>query len=336
MSGIIFSEGSGVANSIFGNAQAPIKMIIEERARACEELSQVKNIFITESSNHWAESYTGLTGSDPMQPVGENGKYPENDMRESYKKLLVNVTWKSMQAVSKEMLDDQNNIGMKNIANKLSKSYYDAREGLGASLMCAAIDGKKKVAYYNENFDTTSADDVCMFSTAHPSVLKKGTQSNRFKDAFSNEALAYAESAMQLFKGDNGELLTVAPDTIIIPNDPATQMAVFAAVGADKMPDSSANGFNYQFGRWNIIVWNYLNQFLTGSNKPWMLMDSKYNELCLGAILQDREGYTVRSVYNESNDANELHCRARFTAGFNDWRAFCLCGVEDGTQLVTA
>ena len=335
MPGIIFSEGSGVANSIYGNSQAPIKMMIEEKNKACKENSLVEKVFEVVDSSHWAESYGGLTGGEPMQPVGENGEYPAQDIREGFKKILTNVTWKSKQSISKEMLDDQNNFKIKNAMNRLSTAYYSARERLGASLMCAAIDGKKKVEHAKEMFDTTSADNVCLFSTAHPSALKKANQSNRFKDAFSNRALAHAESAMQLFKDDNDELLVVAPDTIIIPNDPELMLNVFAAVGADKMPDTANNGFNYQFGRWNVIIWNYLNQFLVGSNRPWMLMDSKYNKECLGAILQDREPFTVRSVYNDSNDANDVHARTRFTAGFNDWRAFCLAGVEDGTQLIT-
>ena len=34
MANIIFSEASGVADSIFGKSQDPIKMLIEERAEA--------------------------------------------------------------------------------------------------------------------------------------------------------------------------------------------------------------------------------------------------------------------------------------------------------------
>ena len=58
---------------------------------------------------------------------------------------------------------------------------------------------------------------------------------------------------MQNFMDDNGNLLTLAPDTIIIPNDYSLKNAVFEAIGADKDPDTANNGFNYLFGRWNVI-----------------------------------------------------------------------------------
>ena len=59
---------------------------------------------------------------------------------------------------------------------------------------------------------------------------------------------------MQDFRGDAGEVLDVVPQTIIIPNDYKLKMDVFAAIGADKDPDTSNNGFNFNFGRWNVII----------------------------------------------------------------------------------
>ena len=71
-------------------------------------------------------------------------------------------------------------------------------------------------------------------------------------------SLSAAETAMQNFKDDNGFVLNIAPDTIIIPNDYTLKRDVFAAIGADKDPATANNGFNYQYGRWNVIVWPYL------------------------------------------------------------------------------
>ena len=42
MAGIIFSEGSNVANSIYGKSQEPIKMLLEKRAEAFEQKSVLK------------------------------------------------------------------------------------------------------------------------------------------------------------------------------------------------------------------------------------------------------------------------------------------------------
>lgn len=71
-----------------------------------------------------------------------------------------------------------------------------------------------------------------------------------FSDKFSNKVLGQMETMMQNFKGDKDEILNVSPDTIIIPNDATLKYDVFEAIGADKDPDTSNNGFNYQYGRW--------------------------------------------------------------------------------------
>ena len=67
---------------------------------------------------------------------------------------------------------------------------------------------------------------------------------------------------MQNFKGDNGEILDVAPTTILIPNDADMKKLVFSIIGADKEPTSANNAFNYQYGRWSVMIWPYLNQYL--------------------------------------------------------------------------
>ncbi|MBR4805784.1 MAG: ATP-dependent Clp protease ATP-binding subunit ClpX, partial [Bacteroidales bacterium] len=42
---------------------------------------------------------------------------------------------------------------------------------------------------------------------------------------------------------------------------------VFAAIGADKDPASANNAANYNFGRWNVVVWQYLNQYVIGQEE---------------------------------------------------------------------
>ena len=128
----------------------------------------------------------------------------------------------------------------------------------------------------------------------------------------------------------------MAPDTILIPNQYALKKAVFAAIGADKDPDTANNGFNYQYGRWNVIVWPYLNQYLTAGASPWVLLDSRYNEDYGGAIWLDRTKLEVRSRIDEGNDANVWQGYARFIAGFNDWRFAACGGVTGGDKLLGA
>ena len=334
MANITFAEGSGLNDSLYGKSQAPIRMLIEARAEAFEEKSILKEIFMFDESKHWAEKYTTLTAMDGFDPVGENGAYPTDGMEEGFSKTLEHITWKNSFAISREIMEDGKLIDLKKKPVGFVKSYYRTRENLGAALFGAAIQGKTVANFRGRNFDATGADGMTFFNTAHKSKVRGAAQSNMFADAFSDDALAYMESAMQNFKGDNNELVNVCPNTILIPNDPATKKAVFAAIGADKDPDTANNGYNYVFGRWNVLVWNYLNQFVAEGTAPWILADIDYNNEYGGSIFTDRTALEIRSDIDENTDANVWRGYSRFTAGFNDWRAFALGGAANGTQLI--
>ena len=334
MANITFTEGSGLNDSIFGKSQEPIKMFIEKRGEAFEQASMIKELFLMVSSNNWAEKYTTMTAMQGFQPVGENGNYPVDGMQEGFAKTIENMTWKDSFSLSREMIDDGKLMDLKKQPAAFTAGYYRTRERFGAALLAGAAGGSASVKFGDKTFSTIGADGKGLFAKDHPSKMGKKTQSNQFSDAFSNEALAAMESAMQDFRGDAGEVLDVVPQTIIIPNDYKLKMDVFAAIGADKDPDTSNNGFNFNFGRWNVIVWPYLNEFLASGVKPWMLMDGRYNQENGCAIWQDRVNLEVRSEL-AGNDANLWKGYARFSAGFNDWRGFAIGGISGGTQLVS-
>lgn len=334
MANITFTEGSGLQDSVFGKSQEPIKLFIEKRGEAFEQASLIKELFFETGSKHWAEKYTSMTAMDGFRPVGENGDYPVDGMQEGYSKTLENVTWKNSFSLSREIIDDGNLMNLKQQPQAFVTSYYRTRERFAACLYGNAIKGNTSAAFAGNSFSSACADGLCLFSKVHPSKLGKATQTNLFADSFSDTTMAAMETAMQGFKGDNGEILDISPDTIVIPNLYALKKAVFAAIGADKDPTTNYNGFNYLFGRWNVIVWPYLNEFITAGTTPWILIDSRYNKDYGGAIWQDRVNLEVRSEL-ASNDANIWKGYSRFAAGFNDWRFAAVGGVAGGTTLVS-
>ncbi len=334
MAGIIFSQGSNVNDSIFGKSQEPIRMFLEKRGEAFEQKSMLPEIFNMEKSKNFAEKMTTMTAMDGFQPVGENGDYPRDNAQEGFSKVLEHMVWKDSFAISREMIDDGKLMDLKKQPAGFITAYYRTREKFGAALLGAAIQGRGSVSFGGKVFDTKGADGQALFSKTHPAKVKGAAQSNLFADAFSNDALMAMESAMQDFRGDNREVLDVAPTTILIPNDYALKKAVFAAIGADKDPATANNGFNYNFGRWTVIVWPYLNQFIASGTSPWVLLDKNYNDEYASAVWFDRVALEVKSEI-ASNDANVWKGYARFTAGFNDWRGFAVGGVTGGTQLIT-
>ena len=71
--GYIFSVGSGVADSIFGICEAPIRSILDSRGEAYEKKSMLGEFFSMETSDNAMDAFTGTTGMNGFLPVGENG-----------------------------------------------------------------------------------------------------------------------------------------------------------------------------------------------------------------------------------------------------------------------
>ena len=333
MAHITFSEASGLQDSIYGNSQAPIQRFLEKRAEAFERKSIAKAIFDMNKSKNYGEKLTGLTAMDDFQAVGENGAYPVAGMQEGFSKTLEHITWKNSFSLSREIIDDAKVINMKKKPEQFVSAYYRTRENYAAALLGSALSGTSSMKFQGTMVSSLGADGKRVFATDHPGKISKKTYANAFSDAFSVEALGKLEVRMQNTEGDNGEILDIAPDTIIIPNDYELKQDVLAAIGADKDPDTNNNGFNYLFGRWNVIVWPYLNRFLKDGEKPWILFDSAYNKQVGTNVWFDRVGLEVRSTIDENTDANVWRGYARFVAGFNDWRGMYAGGVTGGSAL---
>ena len=330
---ITFSEGSGLNDSVYGKCQAPIRMFLEQRGEQFEQQSVLKELFLMGTSENYGDQLTTMTAMSGFEPVGENGAYPTDGMQEGYKKLIVYETWKDSFSISAEMIEDAKLMDLRKQPAAFMTSYNRTREMFGAALFGGAIKAQERTLYKGKSFDITAADGKALFHTAHPPKVAGETQCNLFSDAFSADALGKMETAMHLFRGDTDEILDVAPDVILIPEIASLKKAVFAAIGADKEPTSSNNAFNYQYGRWTVIVWSYLNQFITPSTQPWILMDSKYNQTYGGAVWTDRVKLAVRSTIDENTDANVWRGRSRFNAAFNDWRFAAVGGVSSGETL---
>lgn len=333
MAGITFTFGSGVADSVFGKSQAPIRSFLEKRGEAFEQASLVKELFNVYKTKNWGDKFGGMTGMDGFKPGGENAAFPTDHMEEGFSKVIEYTEWRDSFSVSRKAADDGNIIDLKKRPLGFIAGYFRTREKFAASIFGAAMGGATSHKFGGMTFDLKCADGKGLFATDHPSKLGKTKQCNVFSDEFNEDSLGALETAMQNVMGDNDEILDISPDTIVIPNDYELKKAVFAAIGSDKDPSTSNNGFNYHFGRWNIIVHPYLNQFIAKGTKPWMLLDSNANKAYDGAVWGDRVSLEVESRIDAGTKANVWDGYARFGAGFNDWRPFAVGGVSGGQAL---
>ena len=245
------------------------------------------------------------------------------------------MTFKQSFSVTQELVEDAQLGEMKRRARKLITAYGRTREKFGRALYAGGIYGTT-VSFGGKSFACNSADGLALFHKEHVNKVNGKKQCNLYKGSFTASLLGKIETEMQQITGDNGELLAVSPDTILIPNDAALKDAVFAAIGADKEPTTSNNAYNHQFGRWNVIIDPYLTQELAAmgkTDKPFILLDSKFLETGDGAIFQERKKLEVKSVVDQNNDNNSWRGRARFGAGFVDWRFAAAGNISTGKDL---
>ncbi len=328
-----FTFGSGINDSVFGKCQAPIRMFLESQGELFEQASPLKKIFYMGKDKSFGATLTGMTAMRGFLPVGESGEYPSDEMQEGFSKYLEHMTWKDRFVVSLEAVEDGKLMDLRQRPNAFIKGYHRTREEFGAKLYTEAINGKNTTTLGGRTFDLTCADGKKLFAKDHPSKLGGKAQSNVFSDAFSASTLSNLETKIQHFTGDAGNLRDDSPTTILIPNDADAKSTVFSIIGADRDPATSNNAFHYEIGRWNVICWSYLDRFLSRyTNFPWVLLDEGYNQDVGGAVWFDRTDLTVRSEVAH-NDDNEWLGRARWCAGFNDWRFAAVGGISGGDSL---
>lgn len=330
MAGFTLTQTAGFADSIFGKSAAPISMVLEQSLEAFELSSTYDKIFSVRTSRNYAEKLTALSAMDGFAPVGENGSHPKTDMTEVFSKTFEHMTWKSSFSISREMVDDSKLDLMRLRASKFVQDYGRKREMFAGALLGGATGSS--ITFGGKKFNTLCADDKPMFSAAHPNFYNaKKTQSNLFAGDFTEDTLAELETRMQNFLGDKDEILGIIPDTIIIPNIGKLKKQVFSVIGAEKDPATSNNGFNFEFGRWNVIINPYW--VVSGSDMPFILMDSRFNELDGAAVWYDRVKLETKAFVDEDTNAAVYNGYARWSAGFNNWRGMLMGGVTGGTSL---
>lgn len=328
---IILTEGNGTLDEIYGNFQAPIVEHIENLVEGWQEKSIAPLIFREKKIETFAGGYTSTTAMDDFLPVGENGAHPSNGFQSGYSKVIPDMTWKSQFGVSQEMVEDQQLGEALDKATRFTNAYYRTKERFCANLLGSAAAGKSNIALNGKEFDITAADGLTMFHKEHKGKVSGHKLCNKFADAFSGAAWGEMITAYQNIEGENGEVLGLSPDTLVIPNDNAMKNEAYAWINSHNTPGNGNNDANPLYGNQRVIVWPYLNQFI-GSIKPWFVMDSKFNEEAAGAIFQNRLDLVIRSVLGE-NDENLWKGRARFSGGFVDWRSIFGGGLTGGASL---
>lgn len=330
-----FDLAGGMADATFGKCQNPIQMFIENRGEEFKKKSLLKDLFKMDAVDSYGAEIHSMGSFGDFEPAANNGAIPFDTVEEGYSKFLKAKTWLKGFSLSAEAMEDNLNDEIKQKPAGFMNAYGRTREKFGAAIYAGAMTGEGAITVGKHSFDICAADGRPLFHQEHVNKIDGGKQCNLFSDEFSMDALDAAETEMHLFNDDRGELLDVEPDTILIPDNAHLKRTVFEVIGSEStLISATESAFNYQCGRWNVIVWSYLNRYLNQGLNPWILLDSKYNQTYGGAVWHDRLPLHMRSFIDNNTGANVWTGRARYNATFYDWRFACLGGVAGGKALV--
>lgn len=334
--GIIFSRASGVNDSVFGLVQDPLEAFIERENEAWmnKDMNLAPKIFHPFKMETATARIQTMGSLGEMEVVGENGAYPMGEREEGFHKILETEEWKYATGISKTAMEDKLDFAVSSTAQDLIDSYHRTRNNFFWGLLGSAIQNKH-LNRKGKIFSVDTMDGAKLFSASHASKFdKKLVQSNAFTDELTASNLGKLATAMQNFKNDNGEVIGLNPDTLIIPNTEAAKAAAFGILGAYNDPDTpGGNRYNYLFGNWNVMTVPWLVPYMSGNKVPFIIMDSEYNQKRYGAVDAVRIQPTVDSYIDNGTDANIWKIRARFSGGFGEWRAFAAGGLDFGSTL---
>ncbi len=303
---LIFSQNSGLNDDFWKPEGQIVKSVMQdtdtEKTKYDKLVSDLAN---EEKSKKYAEKTTGLTSTGSFQIVNEGDAPEQDEIQETFPKLIVHKQFMDQIACTQQMKEDGDINVMKTMARNLVISYKRTRAELVTNAI--ATEGKK-FSIGGRELDKTTGDGEALFSTAHKGV-KAGVanQSNVFTNAFGNDSTMLRRLANigRNFKNDSGIVQGYTFDTIIIPgNCYALEDLITRIIRSDLIVGSNNNDANTQKGLWNLIVlptW----QAAEGKN-PYIIMSSEANKELRGTVLFDRTALDVRNWVDNATRKPDL------------------------------
>ena len=371
--GIIYNIHESVKNSAFNILQEPFKMFMDNEVEAFEKESIISKIFITKQSDKFQEEFRSVTAMGGFQPTEDMEVAGISDFEESYNKQYRFQTWTNSFVVSKQTMEDKRDMDISQMSQKFIKSFGRTREQYAVNFIAAGLGAvKPEMKIYKQaglgadTIDgTIEGNKRQYFHNVHNPLHHNGTagdgkvQSNKFKatiDGLSNDkafaanveelvmdVLGQVENTMNTYKDDKGNIIPVDVDTIVLGKDYRLNDILMRGLKSKYGSAMGGNGVNLQYGKYNVISNAYLSGVPGFSNEDHgiILLSSDRNREGLGLVWFDRKPLEVRSYIEDKTEANVVTGRARWGAGFGDFRAMSyitfgkdrIINTEDNTKL---
>lgn len=354
---IIFNIDEALSLSAFNVLQEPIKMMLDNQKEAFEKESLINKVFAMHTLDAYQEEYRTRTSMGNYEPGYDMEPAKLSDFKEGYSKIWKSTTWRNSFVISKQAVEDNQMMTISTDAMGFVKSYGRTREIFAFGMLAGALTGsytQGKFTFDCRGMDTTDGSlegtKQLFFTNDHRPPVTTGRtekQSNKFHchvDLTAPNAhlkilniVGYVENQMINYTDYDGNPTPMAPTTLLVPNHYAFRNALLAGLKTQYTEVLGNNGLNMEFGKWTVLTTPYLNNLKGFSNadQAFIMIDPAANKENLGAVFIDRVPLEVSSWFDQPNEANVWKGRARYSAGFGDFRsmAYVHCGADQMDAL---
>ena len=267
-------------------------------------------LFGVETSTRYEEQYQGM-GAMGLVPTFD-GTVPYTDFDAGYRVDIRNYEFALGMQVERRLVDDDQFNQIKRRASNMADAFNITIETDAAQVF---INGFTDDGTNRMGASTNGADAVGLLSAAHPySPANSGTtQSNEGTLALTIDNLDTPRQNMRNFTDDQGQLLGVNPDMLLVPPELERTATQLVSERAIYEPNSAQYDVNMFSGRFRPVVWDRL----TDSN-AWFLIDSTLMRQHL--IWQWR----IRPEFAQAEDFDGLTAKfrgyMRYGIGWTDWK----------------
>ena len=362
--GIIYNIEEAIKNSAFNVLQEPIKMILDNQKEAYEQNSIISKFFVMKTTDRYMEEYRSQTSMDGFKPTEDMEVAPISDFEESYFQQFTFQIWTNSFVISKQTMEDGKLMDVDMKANAFIKGYNRTREQYAVAMIGAALGNTypehKILDKAGKGMDTVTGDiedkRQQYFHGQHKTVqLRDGrpqiTQSNKFTATLNFtdgvtpdleekvlDVLGQVESIMATYKDDKGNITPVEVDTIFVGQNYRLIDILTRGLKSKYGASMDGNGINTQYGKYKLVVSPYLSGIdgFKDVDNGIILASSSRNKEGLGAVWFDRKPLEVRSYKDDKTEANVWAGRARWGAGFGDFRAMSYISFPTGSASAVA
>jgi phage major head subunit gpT-like protein len=278
-----------------------LRSIFEIQREALAADSRIPLLFNVAGSSKAQEHDLGSGGLNDFQEYKGAIEYDDND--QGYKTTYTHVEYAKGITVERKLVDDDQYNIINQRPRKLSIAAMRTREKHAASVFNNAFSGSY-----------LGGDAVALCSASHPySPQNATTQSNTGTTALSYAAVIATRKLMRAYVDDRGEIVTVNPDTILVP--PELEDTAFNILETQLKPGTADNDANFVRSKVNrAIVWDYL----TDANN-WFLIDS----MLAGLYLNWFDRVPLEFAADPTSDYQlvaKFRAYMRYSYGWSDYR----------------